>query len=283
LDFSRKDVREHIYSKIKKALASASIEYVKWDMNRSMAEIGSAAPSRCMGEISHRYILGVYELMGRLLADFPHILLETCAGGGGRFDPGMLYYSPQIWTSDNTDPIARLRIQAGASIAYPVCAMGAHVSDSPNHITGRRTPFTTRGHAALCGAFGYELDVSKLSEEDKALIPVQIAEHRKYSSLAANGDYYRIGGVFRDSSWCAWIIVSKDKSEALFTYAQILADSNTPAKRVKLKGLNEEFLYEDEESKNVLSGAALMYVGIDVKLFGDFSSRIIHLRKKDDS
>lgn len=168
LDFSRKDVRDCIYEKIRAILSSANIEYVKWDMNRQLTDLGSLAlPADRQGELSHRYVLGVYEMQERLTHDFPDLLLENCSGGGARFDPGMLYYSPQIWCSDDTDAIERLGIQEGTALIYPLSAMGAHVSDCPNHTVGRNTPFKTRGEVALAGTFGYELDITKIARKSR--------------------------------------------------------------------------------------------------------------------
>ena len=204
LDLSRKEVRDTVYESIHKILSQANIEYVKWDMNRSLTDLGSAAlNSEEQGELYHRYVLGLYEMQERMLNDFPNILLENCSSGGARFDPGMLYYSPQIWSSDNTDAIDRLRIQEGTSLIYPLSSMGAHVADCPSHSNGRVTPFATRGYVALAGTFGYELDVTKLSEEDRAMIPEQVALYHKYNDLVRSGDYYRIASSSRIMSMIA--------------------------------------------------------------------------------
>lgn len=283
LDYSRKDVREHVYSMLKDILDSANIEYIKWDMNRQITEAASyALPTERQREIWHRYMLGVYELMDRLTEEYPHILLENCSGGGGRFDPGMLYYSPQIWCSDDADAIERLRIQHGTSICYPCSAMGAHVSDCPNHTVGRVTPFATRGDVALAGTFGYELDVTKIPQEDRDAIPEQIAKFNKYNPLVRTGDHYRIGNMFADGMWDAWMFVAKDKSEALFEYVQVLARPNAQPRRVRLKGLDEDAFYYEESSPDVkLSGAALMQCGINVGgLDGDFRSKVLHFIKE---
>ena len=182
LDFSRKEVVDYVYGKMETILKSANIEYVKWDMNRPLSDIGSAyLPSERQGELYHRYVLGVYELQERLIKQFPELLLENCSGGGARFDPGMLYYSPQIWCSDDTDAIERLSIQEGTAIVYPLSTIGAHVSDCPNHTVGRITPFETRGYVALAGTFGYELDVTKIPREDRELIPAQVEMYHKSS------------------------------------------------------------------------------------------------------
>lgn len=288
LDYSRKEVRDHVYGMMKKILDSANIEYIKWDMNRQLTEVGSATlPAERQRELWHRYVLGVYDLMDRLTTDYPHILLENCSGGGARFDPGMLYYSPQIWCSDDTDAIERLKIQHGTSMCYPCSAMGAHVSDCPNHTVGRNTPFKTRGHVAMVGTFGYELDVTRIPQEDRDAIPAQIEEFNKFNKLVRTGDHYRIGNMFEDNTWDAWEFVAKDKSEALFEFVQVLGRPNERSRRIKLKGLEPEaYYYEENEPDKKISGAALMNAGINIAkiwngdgLYGDFCSRILHFIK----
>ena len=282
LDYSRKEVRDHVYGMIKAILDSANIEYIKWDMNRQLTEVGSAAlPAERQKELWHRYTLGVYELMDRLTTDYPHLLLENCSGGGARFDPGILYYSPQIWCSDDTDAIERLKIQHGTSMCYPCSAMGAHVSDCPNHTVGRVTPFSTRGHVALVGTFGYELDVTRIPKEDRDSIPAQIEEFNKYNVLVRTGDQYRIGNMFEDNSFDAFMFVAKDKSEAVFEFVQVLARPNVRSRRIKLKGLDPDaYYYREDKPEQKLSGAVLMNAGINVGgLWGDFTSMLIHFIK----
>ena len=288
LDYSRKEVRDHVYGMMKKILDSANIEYNKWDMNRQLTEVGSASlPADRQRELWHRYVLGVYDLMDRLTTDYPHILLENCSGGGARFDPGMLYYSPQIWCSDDTDAIERLKIQHGTSMCYPCSAMGAHVSDCPNHTVGRNTPFKTRGHVAMVGTFGYELDVTRIPQEDRDAIPAQIEEFNKFNKLVRTGDHYRIGNMFEDNTWDAWEFVAKDKSEALFEFVQVLGRPNERSRRIKLKGLEADaYYYEESEPDKKISGAALMNAGINIAkmwngdgLYGDFCSKILHFIK----
>lgn len=288
LDYSRKEVRDHVYGMMKKILDSANIEYIKWDMNRQLTEVGSATlPADRQRELWHRYVLGVYDLMDRLTTDYPHILLENCSGGGARFDPGMLYYSPQIWCSDDTDAIERLKIQHGTSMCYPCSAMGAHVSDCPNHTVGRNTPFKTRGHVAMVGTFGYELDVTRIPQEDRDAIPAQIEEFNKFNKLVRTGDHYRIGNMFEDNTWDAWEFVAKDKSEALFEFVQVLGRPNERSRRIKLKGLEADaYYYEENEPDKKISGAALMNAGINIAkmwngdgLYGDFCSKILHFIK----
>ncbi len=280
LDYSNKEVRDHIYGMMKKILDSANIEYIKWDMNRQLTEVGSTTlPKNRQRELWHRYVLGVYDVMNRLTTDYPHILLENCSGGGARFDPAMLYYSPQIWCSDDTDAIERLKIQHGTSICYPASAMGAHVSDCPNHTVGRSTPFATRGNVAMVGTFGYELDVTRIPQEDRDAIPGQIAQFNKYNPIIRTGDQYRIGNVFEDNMWDAWMFVAKDKSEAVFTFVQVLGRPNYRNRRVKLKGLDPNAMYRNEENGEIHSGSALMNAGIFVEIHGDFSSKVVHFVK----
>ncbi|MCD8021425.1 MAG: alpha-galactosidase, partial [Lachnospiraceae bacterium] len=209
LDLSRKEVRDSVYEQIYKVLSSANIEYVKWDMNRPLADVGNAIlPAQRQGEISHRYMLGVYEMQERLLKDFPTLLLENCCSGGGRFDPGMLYYSPQIWCSDDTDAAERLAIQEGTALIYPLSAIGAHVSACPNHQTGRNVPLATRGIVALSGTFGYELDITRLSPDEKEQISGQVAMYKQYSHLIREGDYYRLESWNQNGCLDSYMIVS---------------------------------------------------------------------------
>ncbi len=280
LDYSNKEVRDHIYGMMKKILDSANIEYIKWDMNRQLTEVGSTTlPKNRQRELWHRYVLGVYDVMNRLTTDYPHILLENCSGGGARFDPAMLYYSPQIWCSDDTDAIERLKIQHGTSICYPASAMGAHVSDCPNHTVGRSTPFATRGNVAMVGTFGYELDVTRIPQEDRDAIPGQIAQFNKYNPIIRTGDQYRIGNVFEDNMWDAWMFVAKDKSEAVFTFVQVLGRPNYRNRRIKLKGLDPKAMYRNEENGEIHSGSALMNAGIFMEIHGDFASKVVHFVK----
>ena len=280
LDLSRKEIVNYIYSSIKKILSSANIKYVKWDMNRSLTDIGSYfLDKEKQGELFHRYILAVYDIMDRLTKDFPHILLENCSGGGGRFDPGMLYYSPQIWCSDDADAIERLKIQEGTSIVYPLSTIGAHVSDCPNHTVGRSTPFETRGYVALAGTFGYELDVTKIPEKDREMVPKQVEMYHKYNDLIRRGDYYRICNFSENGEFDAWEVISKDKDEVLVTCIQVLERPNYKSRRIKLKGLIEDRYYKNQITGEVVSGGALMNAGINlIDLHGDFSGNLLHYR-----
>ncbi len=282
LDLSRKEVRDYVYGMVSAVLRSANITYVKWDMNRQISDLGSTyLDKENQGELYHRYVLGVYELQQRLTTEFPYILLENCSGGGARFDPGMLYYSPQIWCSDDTDAIERLMIQEGTAMIYPLSAIGAHVSDCPNHTVGRVTPFETRGYVALLGTFGYELDVTRIPEEDRALIPQQVAMYHKYNDLVREGDYYRIASYSENHEYDCWEVVSKDKKEVLVTFIQVLATPNYHSRRIYLKGLDEKKNYQIEGEEAIYSGEALMYAGIHIeRVFGDFKGRLIHLLER---
>lgn len=240
-------MRDYAYECVAKVLRSANIEYVKWDMNRQLSDIGSAElPADRMGELYHRYVLAVYEMQERLVQEFPNLLLENCSGGGARFDPGMLYYSPQIWCSDDTDAIERLKIQEGTAMIYPLSTIGAHVSDCPNHTVGRVTPFETRGYVALAGTFGYELDVTKIPEEDREMIPKQVDMYHQYNDLVREGDYYRIASYSENHYYDCYGVVSKDKKEALYTFVQVLNRPNHHSRRICLKGLDAEKQYRLE-------------------------------------
>lgn len=281
LDWSRKEVRDHIYGMMKPILASANIEYVKWDMNRHITEIGnSTLPAEQKQELCHRYTLGVYDIMGRLVDDFPNILLENCSSGGARFDPGMLYYSPQIWTSDNTDAMCRLEIQRGTAICYPLSTLGAHVSAVPNHQTGREVSFETRGYVALAGTFGYELDVTQIPEADRNMISEQVAMYHKYNDLVRTGDYYRLADMFARQEYDCFMVVGKDKKRALVTYIQIdaLPGRLGATRKIKLKGLCPTTMYQVEGTDLVLSGQVLMGGGYWFEnMPGDAQGQLLHL------
>lgn len=280
LDLTRKEVADYVYGRLKEILTSANIEYVKWDMNRPLTDVGNRIlPGERQGELSHRYMLAVYEMQEKLIQDFPNLLLENCSGGGGRFDPGMLYYSPQIWCSDDTDAIERLAIQEGTQLLYPLSCIGAHVSDCPNHTTGRITPFETRGIAALFGTFGYELDITRISDDERAQIPEQIAWYKAYHSLIREGEYYRIASYQENHLYDCIEVVSRDGEEALVAYVQVLAQANKKSRVIRLKGLLEDAVYEVEG--RYYRGSTLMYAGILIKpLRGDYKARLIHIKKK---
>ena len=277
LDLSREEVADAVYDMIADVLRSADISYVKWDMNRQIATIGSSAlPADRQGELSHRYILGVYRMQERLITDFPDLLLENCASGGGRFDPGMLYYSPQIWCSDDTDAVERLAIQEGTALIYPVSTIGAHVSVCPNHTVGRTTPFETRGDVALLGTFGYELDITKLTEEEKEQVKCQVEKYHKYNDLIREGDYYRLASAEENGYYDSWMIADKDKSQALVFYVQVRARANAKSRFVRLAGLDEKKRYAVDGT--VYAGSALVQAGVRIPAeSGDFKSRLIEI------
>ncbi|CAG7643369.1 alpha-galactosidase [Paenibacillus allorhizosphaerae] len=285
LDYSRADVREYIVKVISDILASCPITYVKWDMNRNMTEIGSALlPPERQRETAHRYMLGLYEVLEKITTAFPHILFESCSGGGGRFDPGMLYYMPQTWTSDNTDAVERLKIQYGTSIVYPISSMGSHVSAIPNHQVHRMTPIAMRGHVAMSGNFGYELDLTKFTEEEKAAVKQQVAIYKELRPLIQFGDFYRLLSPFEGNE-TAWMFVSEDRSEALVAHFQVLAKPNPPLQKLRLRGLDLDrdyrvFAAEQElEGSPLFGGDELMHVGVHLPVVkGDFKSWLYRLQ-----
>ena len=281
LDITREEVRDYVYESVAEILRSSNIRYVKWDMNRPLTDLGSSGlPVDRQGEITHRYMLAVYELQEKLLTEFPELLLENCTSGGGRFDPGMLYYSPQFWCSDDTDAMERLYIQEGTMLLYPLSTMGAHVSDCPNHIVGRTTDFEVRGMVALAGTFGYELDITKISEDDRAMISSQVAMYHKYNDLVREGDYYRIASARENGCYDCWQIVSKDKTEVLVTFIQQHAHAATRPPRIKLKALSPELTYTLEDGR-AYYGDTLMNLGfITDKLWGDNKGKLYHFSSK---
>ncbi len=279
LDFTRPEVREHIFRSIRSALAGVDIRYLKWDMNRCLAQVWSPSlPAGRQGEVFHRYVLGVYDLLERFRGEWPRALIEGCAGGGGRFDAGMLYYTPQIWCSDNTDAIDRLYIQYGTSFAYPPCAMGAHVSVVPNGQNGRITPLETRGTAAMSGAFGYELDLRGLSPEDKREIARQIAAYRDCYELIQRGDYYRLSPPGLDGVPAAWAHVSPDRREALVSVVAGPARAARPFRTLRLRGLDPALTYRIDGDPELWPGDVLMAAGWPVPPMGEYESLRLRLR-----
>jgi alpha-galactosidase len=265
LDLSREDVRDYIVTSINGVLESARIEYVKWDMNRFITDAWSAiAEKEKQGEIYHRYVLGLYDIMDRIILTHPEILFCGCSGGGGRFDPGMLYYQPQIWCSDNTDAVCRLKIQYGTTFVYPVSAMESHVSVCPNHQTGRTVPLETRGVTAMDGILGYELDSTKLSKEEKRACREQVAAYKRDYPLIACGDYYRLTNPYTFTEYVAWEHVSSDKEEALISLVLTEKEANDAQRYIKAKGLNPRMQYRVEGMEGSFSGQALMSAGLPV-------------------
>lgn len=278
LDFSREEVRNYVFDRICEVLEQGNVEYVKWDMNRSIADVYSARNDQ--GKVAYDYVIGVYDFLEKLVRRYPHIMIEGCSGGGGRFDAGMLYYTPQIWCSDNTDAVDRVRIQYGTSFFYPASAVGAHVSAVPNHQTGRRTSLHTRGVVAMAGTFGYELDPGKLSEEEKEEVREQVRQFRKYAPLIYHGDYYRLSDPFRDA-FGAWMFVSEDRSRALLSAVMLEIHGNMPVQYVRLKGLKPEAVYEDARSHQCYLGAALMNAGLPLPVrLEEYAAYQIELNEK---
>ncbi|MDF2595459.1 MAG: Alpha-galactosidase [Clostridia bacterium] len=284
LDFSRKEVVDYIYELMGKILSEAKISYIKWDMNRYITECYSVSKdANEQGKVFHEYILGVYDLYERLTSRFPHILFESCSSGGARFDPGILYYAPQTWTSDDTDAIERLKIQYGTSYVYPISSMGAHVSAVPNQQTGRITPIETRGNVACFGAFGYELDLNLLSDKEKEKVKQQVAYYKAHRELISKGTFYRISSPFEENN-TAWSVVSEDKREAIIGYYKVLNSANEGWKRLKLIGLDDKKKYIlNNDYSRMYYGDELMNVGIVIdkkalSTYGaDFSSILYYL------
>ncbi|EOU2101845.1 alpha-galactosidase [Clostridium perfringens] len=282
LDLSRKEVCDYIIESVSKILESANISYVKWDMNRNMTEVGSLElTSERQRETAHRYILGLYRVMEEITSRFPNILFESCSGGGGRFDPGMLYYMPQTWTSDDTDAIERLKIQFGTSMVYPPISMGCHVSAVPNHQANRTTPLETRGVSAMAGNFGYELDITKLSEEEKEELKEQISLYKEIRETVQFGTLYRLKSPF-NSNEVAWMMISEDKNEVVVSYVRQWALVNESFSNLKLTALDKDSEYEIIGEDTILSGDELMYIGLNIpELYGDYVSKLWKLKKKD--
>ncbi len=266
LDFSREEVVDNIFGQISKVLDECRADYVKMDMNRPIVDVYSAvAEYQSQGKILYNYIKGVYRFMDLLLERYPDLLLEGCSGGGGRFDAGMLYYCPQIWCSDNTDAIDRIRIQYGTSFCYPLKTMGAHVSAVPNGDTKRCTPIHTRGVVAMEGTFGYELDLNLISESEMEEVKEQIVTFKKYWDLLHNGTYYRLTDVMKNRSEAAWMMVSEDQKEALVNIVVLDTTGNCPNRYIRCAGLDPMAQYEDEKG-TVYSGNVLMTIGLPMPL-----------------
>lgn len=279
LDLSRPEVREYIVETVSRILDTAEIGYVKWDMNRHMTELGSAGlDQRRQKEMPYRYMLGLYEVMERIVSGHPDVLFESCSGGGGRFDPGMLYYMPQTWTSDDTDAVERLYIQYGTSLAYPVSTMGSHVSAVPNHQAGRVTSLKIRGDVAMSGNFGYELDLLKLTPEEKEIVREQIAQYKELRTFMPAADMYRLQSPF-EGNHTAWMFVSKDGRDIFAAYFEILCEVNPGIRRMKFTALDPDALYEIVGEGKTCRGDELMQIGLVVDCYGDFQSRTWRLRK----
>ena len=280
LDYSREDVCNYIIEKISEVLSSAPISYVKWDMNRNMSEIGSAKlPANRQREVAHRYILGLYKVLEEITTRFPDVLFESCSGGGGRFDPGMLYYMPQTWTSDNTDAIERLKRQFGTSMVYPNASIGCHVSAVPNHQVDRITPIETRGVVAMSGNFGYELDITKLPESEKEIIKEQVKLYKEIRETIQFGKCYRLSSPFENND-IAWMFISKDCEEIIVSFVRTLAKPNSKFISLKLVGLDESSKYEILGENIIVGGDELMNIGLNVpELKGDYQAKMWRLKK----
>ncbi|GAA0086385.1 alpha-galactosidase [Clostridium sp. CTA-7] len=280
LDLSRKEICDYLIKTVSKILSNANITYVKWDMNRNITDIWSPSlPYDMQGEVSHRYMLGLYYIMEKITSAFPNILFESCSGGGGRFDAGILHYMPQTWTSDNTDAICRLKIQYGTSLVYPPITMGSHLSASPNHQVGRVTPIETRGHVAMSGNFGYELDLTKLTEEQKNIIKSQISLYKEIRPIIQFGNFYRLLSPFEYNK-TAWNFVSKDKKEMVGMYFKILSEPGAKIRTLKFKGLDENAKYQNLETKEIFGGDELMNVGISIPMEKrDFESMLWRFKR----
>ena len=280
LDFSRKEVRDNIVRQMTKVLDRVPIDYLKWDFNRNVTEVFSTSlPSDRQGEVLHRYVLGLYEVLETITSRYPNILFESCSGGGGRFDPGMLYYMPQTWTSDNTDAIARLKIQHGTSMVYPISSMGAHVSAVPNHQTHRETSLEMRGDVAMAGVFGYELDVTEMSENEKAIVKQQVAFYQEHRRTFQYGTFYRLESAF-DSNHPSWMFVSEE--EVIVCDYSVLSETAPLIRLLKLRGLDATAVYEVEGQH--YGGDELMHVGLYIEpiVKGDFVSKLYVLKKVNE-
>ncbi len=260
LDMSRREVQDYLIKSINAILDDANIYYVKWDINRSLADIWSNVLSaEKQGEVYHRYILGLYRVMNEIILTHPDILFEGCSGGGGRYDPAMLHYYPQYWVSDNNNPIDRLKLHYGTSFVYPISTMGAHISDS-----GKFVPLETKAVVAMCGTFGYELNAAELTEEEQEICRKQSDLFRKYYPIIFGGDYYRLSNPFEVGNMTAWQHVTKDKKESLLSVVVTNLTCNGPQEYVRAKGLVPDAMYQINDGEKILSGAALMHAGLPI-------------------
>ncbi|MGS5020136.1 alpha-galactosidase [Paenibacillus polymyxa] len=295
LDYSQPPVVNYLFKLMDDVLSSAHIEYVKWDMNRCISEAYSLSLGKeRQGEFFHRYVLGVYALYEKLITKYPEILFESCASGGGRFDPGMLYYAPQTWTSDDSEAIERLKIQYGTSMAYPLSSMGAHVSTIPNHQVGRTAPLQTRSNVAYFGVFGYELDPLALTEEECNIIKKQIQLYKRHQRLVTQGTFYRLLSPFEKNE-TAWMTIDAEREHALVGWYQVLSRPNAAYSRLKLIGLDEKAVYFVEELDRRFTGSELMNIGLiltppyqadqdfNIAEKYDFSSQLFTLTKETSS
>lgn len=293
LDMSNSKVVDYLYDEMASLIRSARIDYIKWDMNRNITEaFGRTIPTDRQGEFPHRYILGVYDLYARLIKEFPDLLFESCASGGGRFDLGMMYYAPQAWTSDDTDAVERALTQYATSYGYPQSTMGAHVSEVPNHETGRVTSLATRGNIAFFGDLGYELDVSTADEEDLAGIRRQISWYKQYRNVLQYGKLARLVSPYEDDgNTMAWQITSLDGTVTIMSCLNILSRPNPPIQRIRLTDLDPNSQYAIKGKEGIYFGDELMNVGILIpqsfnpithKGRGDFTTHLLVIERLDN-
>ena len=272
LDLSRPEVCDYIIGALSHILENNPITYVKWDMNRNMTEVTNP-------QLPHKYMLGLYRVLETVISAFPHILFEGCSGGGGRFDAGMLYYFPQIWASDDTDAVERLYIQEGTSLVYPLSTIGAHVSAVPNHQVGRTTSLTFRGHAAMMGRFGFELDLGRQSGPELEEMRQQILFYKTYEQVIHQGDLYRLVSAY-GSRYAAYEIISKDQTTVMLFFFSITGSPNWMPERLCLQGLDPDAVYEELSAGKVFDGSTLMHIGIPVDARSDIRSSVRIFRKK---
>ena len=283
LDMGRPEVVDYLYDIFHRLLAEHDIAYIKWDMNRNLTDVYSRAlPPERQGEAAYRYMLGLYSLLDRLTRDFPQVLFEGCAGGGGRFDAGMLCYCPQIWCSDDTDAIHRIKIQYGTSFGYPPCAMGSHISASPNHQTGRSTLLSTRAVVAMAGTFGYELDLQKLTADEKEMVKAQIVRYKQLQPLLLEGRCERLTDAVTDTCFTAWQFTAPDRSRAAVSVVVIDPQANPWPIHIRLRGLDPQALYHESLTERVYTGAALCHAGLTLPIMqGDYPAVQIMIERTE--
>ena len=283
LDMGRPGVVDYLYDLFHRLLAEHDIAYIKWDMNRNLTDVYSRVlPPERQGEAAYRYMLGLYSLLDRLTRDFPQVLFEGCAGGGGRFDAGMLCYCPQIWCSDDTDAIHRIKIQYGTSFGYPPCAMGSHISASPNHQTGRSTLLSTRAVVAMAGTFGYELDLQKLTADEKEMVKAQIVRYKQLQPLLLEGRCERLTDAVTDTCFTAWQFTAPDRSRAAVSVVVIDPQANPWPIHIRLRGLDPQALYHESLTERVYTGAALCHAGLTLPIMqGDYPAVQIMIERTE--
>lgn len=283
LDMGRPEVVDYLYNLFHRLLAEHDIAYIKWDMNRNLTDVYSRAlPPERQGEAAYRYMLGLYSLLDSLTRDFPQVLFEGCAGGGGRFDAGMLCYCPQIWCSDDTDAIHRIKIQYGTSFGYPPCAMGSHISASPNHQTGRSTLLSTRAVVAMAGTFGYELDLQKLTADEKEMVKAQIVRYKQLQPLLLEGRCERLTDAVTDTCFTAWQFTAPDRSRAAVSVVVIDPQANPWPIHIRLRGLDPQALYHESLTERVYTGAALCHAGLTLPIMqGDYPAVQIMIERTE--